>query len=224
MMLSSEKQISPKKIRDDVGKLLGSSLSAAEFDELRKELATAGLLIAGKRNTYTVTDLGRQRALRFIGLAELTPRTNWSTVIAKYLFPKAAGLSASAAAKLKDGDRLAAFILKRKYGLAARTGSTVNQVLEAVACQRLGFPKETSLIGLLCAVLSHLIGSERLTKEQLAKQLPLFETGLTATKADAARCKVVRDWLGGVPRSPQGREPQPAEPFDLTAFATTVRA
>ena len=97
---------------------------------------SAGFLTKGKRNTFALTDAGRERALRFLGVAELPSRTNWSTVIAKYLFPKAAGLSADAAAKLDNGDKLAAFVLKRKYGLAAGAGSTVNQVLEAVACKR----------------------------------------------------------------------------------------
>ena len=71
------------------------------------------------------------------------------------------------------------------------------------------------------------MGSERLSKENLVKQLPLFETGLTAASADRVRSKVVRDWLGGTPlrpRPPQPPEFQPAEPFDLTAFAATVRA
>ena len=131
----------------DVGKLLGSEFSAAEFDDLRNELASAGFLAKGKRNTFVLTDVGRERALRFLGVSELPSQTKWSTVIAKYLFPKAAGLSADAAAKLKNGDKLAAFVLKRKYGLAAGAGSTVNQVLEAVACKQLGFPDETTLDG-----------------------------------------------------------------------------
>ncbi|HKI17393.1 MAG TPA: hypothetical protein VKA15_05915, partial [Isosphaeraceae bacterium] len=152
---------------------------------------------------------------------------NWSTVIAKYLFPKAAGLSEDAAAKLDNADKLAALVLKRKYDLAAGAGSTVNQVLEAVACKQLGFPQETTLDGLLCAVLSDLMGSERLTKEKLIKQLPVFKTGMAAAKADAARCQVVRDWLGGAPSAPrlvEQPEPRPAEPFDLPVFAATVRA
>ena len=145
MALPSKKPVAPKEVRRDVGKLLGAEFSAAEFDELRSELAAAGFLTKGKRNTFTLTDAGRERALRFLGVAELPPRTNWSTVIARYLFPKAAGLSANAAAKLDSGDKLAAFILKRKYGLAAGAGSTVNQVLEAIACKELGFSDETTL-------------------------------------------------------------------------------
>ena len=46
----------------------------------------------------------------------------------------------------------------------------VNQVIEAVACKRLGFSGETTLEGLLCTVLSHLMGAERLTKEKLISE------------------------------------------------------
>jgi hypothetical protein len=227
MTLPSKTPVAPSVVRKDVGKALNSDFSAAEFDDLRSELASAGFLTKGKRNTFALTDAGRERVLRFLGVAEPPSRINWSTVIAKYLFPKAAGLSADAAAKLNSGDKLAAFVLKRKYELAAGAGSTVNQVLEAVACKRLGFSQETTLDGLLCLVLSRLMGSERLMKEKLVKQLPLFETGLTAASADAARCKVVRDWLGGAPSPPQPRpqpEPRPSEQFDLPVFAATVRA
>ncbi len=224
MTLASKNPVGPSAVRNDVGKLLGSDLSAARFDELRNELVSGGFLTKGKRNTFALTDAGRERALRFLGVAELPPRTNWSSAIAKYLFPKAAGLSGEAAAKLENGDRLAAFLLKRKYGLAAGAGSTVNQVLEAVACRQLGFADETTLDSLLCVVLSRLMGSERLPKETLVKQLPLFETGLTAIKADVARAKVVRDWLGRAALPLKEPELTLAEPFDLTAFAATVRA
>lgn len=215
----------PKKVRDDLGKLLGANLSAAELGELQSELTSAGLLTKGKRNTFTLTEAGREHVLRFLDLAELPPRTSWSTVIAKYLFPKAAGLSASAAANLKKGDNLAALVLKRKYGLAAGAGATVNQVLEAVACEELGFPEETTLDGLLRAVLCRLVGSDgRLTRADLVKQLPLFETGLKRASADDVRRKLVRDWLteSAAPSPPD--EQRPAESFDLAAFALTVRA
>ena len=213
----------PKRVREDIGKLMEGQLTALEFDHLRDDLASAGFLTKGKRHTFALTDAGRERALRFLGVAELPAGINWSTVISKYLFPKAAGLPASAAAELDSWDKLAAFILKRKYGLAAGAGSTVKQVLEAIVCKDRGFPEETTLNGLLCAVLSRLMECEPLTKEKLAKQLPLFKTGLTSAKADAARRKLVQDWLAGA-APPPPCESGPAEPFDLAAFAATVRA
>jgi uncharacterized protein (DUF2267 family) len=220
MALPGKKAAAPSVVRKDVSKVLNDALSGAEFDDLRSELADAGFLAKGPRNSFTLTEAGRERALRFLGVAEIPTRTNWSAVIARFVFPRAAGLSANAAAKLDDGDKLAALILKRKYGLAVGAGSTVHQVVQAIACKQLGFSDETTLEGLLCAVLSRLMGSERLTKEKLVKQLPLFETGLTAAKADAARCKLVRDWLGGTPPP----EPPAPETFDLSTFAATLRA
>jgi hypothetical protein len=214
----------PKKVREDVGKLLEAEPSAAEFDDLRAELASAGFLSRGQRNTFALTDAGRQRALRFLGLAELPPRLNWGTVLAKNLFPKAAGLSAEAAAKLDKGEKLAAFILKRKHGLSSKAGSSVKQVLQAIVCKDRGFPQETTLDGLLRAVLSKLVGSEQqLTKNQLAKQLPLFETGLSKISTEEVRRSLVRDWLARATALPQPEEPLSAESFDLSAFAATVR-
>jgi hypothetical protein len=190
-------------------------------DDLQNELTRAGFLKKGKRSVFTLTDAGRERALRFLGVSELSPRTTWSTVIARYLFPKATGLSSSAAAKLDKADKLAAFVLKRKYGLDPGAGSTVKQVVEAIACKELGFTAETTLNGLLCVILSRLLGSERLTKEQLVRQLPLFQTGLKEAKVEAMRRRVVRDWLRSAAPSLSSA---PAEPFDLPAFAATVRA
>ena len=170
MALPSKEPVSASAVRRDVGKLLGSELSTADFDSLRSELASAGFLTKGKRNTFALTDSGREPALQFLGIAELPAQINWSTVIATYLFPKAAGLPAEAAAELDSGDKLAAFILKRKYGLAAQAGSTVNQVLEAVACERLGFPHEMTLSGLLCGVLSTLIGSRAIHQRKACQK------------------------------------------------------
>jgi hypothetical protein len=214
----------PKRVREDVGKLLNAELSLAEFDDIRAELASVGSLAKGRRNTFALTDAGQQRALRFLGLSELLPRMNWGVVVAKHLFPKALGLSYDAAAKLNTGDKLAAYILKRKYGLSGAAGISVNQVLEAITCKELGFPHETTLDGLLRAVLSKLLGSdERFTKEQLAKQLPLFETGLCRISAEAVRREVVREWLARA-TTPDHEELGPAEPLGLAAFASTVRA
>ena len=58
--------------------------------------------------------------MRFLGLAELPPKTNWGAIVAKHLFPKAAELSADAAAKLKDGAKLATFL-----GVSDAAGGTI---------------------------------------------------------------------------------------------------
>jgi hypothetical protein len=214
----------PKKVREDVGGLLDGGLSEVQFHDLRTELESTGALEKGRRNTYRLTAQGRERALRFLGLSELPPRANWKSVVTKYLFPKATGLAPDAAAKLIKGEQLAAYVLRRKYGLPSRVGSSVNQVLEEIVCQIVRFPDETTLNGLLRAVLSkELKSSDRLTKEQLVSQFPLFETGLTSIKADAIRRKLVQDWLAGAPAPVRNELPHP-EQLDLPAFAATVRA
>jgi hypothetical protein len=227
MALPSKNPVPSSAVYRDVTKILGPDFSLAEFDELRNDLAASGLLTKAKRNVFALTDAGRERALHFLGVTELASRVNWPVVIAEYLFPKAAGMPADAAAKLGSSDKLAALVLMRKHGLATGPGSTVSQVLEALVCKRLGFENETTLEGLLCMVLSQVLGSERLTKEKLAEQMPLFETGISAMSADAARCAIVRDWLGAASSRPRTR-PAPdsatPEPFDHAAFAATVRA
>ena len=213
----------PKKIREAVGKLLEVDLSAEQFDRQRDELASAGLLTAGKRRTLSLTDAGRRRACGSSGSASFRPAPTWAAV-SKGLFATAAGLTPEGAAKLKSGDHLAAFVLKRKYGLPAGAGTTVKQVLEAVVCRLLDHPAETTLDGLMRAVLNERIGAaERLTMKDLARQFPLFETGLSSTRADEVRQKLVRDWLAGAPR-PDAPAAHAAEPFDLPAFAHTVAA
>jgi hypothetical protein len=211
--------VTPKKVREDVARLLGSKLTGVAFDEMRSELSTTGLLARGRRNTFALTTEGRQRALHLLGLSALPPGLSWRGVVAKHLFPRAVGLSGEAAAKLENWDKMAAFTLKMKYGLSNGSGSTVKQVLEAIACRRLGFAQESTLDGLLCAVLSKLVGSdERLTKDQLAAQLPLFQTGLGKRSAEAARYSLVRDWLAIASTNDR------PEPFDVAEFARTVRA
>jgi hypothetical protein len=224
MSLPSKKPVPPATIREDIGKLLPFGLPADEFDRLRSELASAGFLMQGKRNTYALTETGRDRALHFLGIAELPPGINWSAVIARYLFPRAAELSENAAAKLDDADKLAAFLIKRRHRLPSSAGTTIHRVLEAVVCKELGHPEETTLDGLLRAVICRLMGSERLTRDSLRKQFPLFDTGQTALKADAIRRKIVQDWLGHQASMSPRDENEPPEPFDLPAFAATVRA
>lgn len=223
MALPKKKPDAPKKVRDDVNKLIASPLSATSFDDLREELATAGYLSKGNRHAFALTGAGRERALRFLEITEFPRGMNWSKVISKLLFPKACGLSTADAGKLDSGDKLAAFLLKQKYALGEGTGSTVNQVMEALVCREVGFPDETTLDGLVCAVVSRFLGSERLSKQKLTVQLPLFKTGLTDMKAESIRRTLVMQWLSGSQRSAAPSETQPDERFDLADFAATVR-
>jgi hypothetical protein len=215
---------SSTNVRKDLGKLLGAEPSDAVLDEEKERLASDGFLAKVTKKSFALTDAGRERALRFLGVDGLPPKITWAQLVAKYLFPRAAGLSESAAAGMKKGEHLSAFLLRRKYALPVGSGTTINRVLEALACKELGFPEETTLAGLLRAALSRKIGSDdKLEKKALCRQFPLFQTGLANAHADAVRFALVRDWLAAsADVAPE--EPRPAEPFDLDAFAETVRA
>jgi hypothetical protein len=213
----------PKSVRDHVGKLLGTEMTTAQLGEIQSELRSAGFLSKGTSRSYAATDAGRERALRFLGLIELPPRLNWATAVSKHLFPKAIGMSVEAAAKLDNKDKLAAYMLKRKYGLPSHSGSSLNPVLEAIVCKLAGYPQETTLAGLLRAVLSKEMNAERLEKEDIARQLPLYGTGLSTLTADAARRRFVREWLQGAKPATRSEGRNASEPFDLPAFAATVR-
>ena len=71
MTLPSKKPVAPSAGAEGCRQATGRRFSAAEFDELRSELAAAGFLAKGKRNTFALTDAGRERALRFLGVDEL---------------------------------------------------------------------------------------------------------------------------------------------------------
>lgn len=226
MALPAKTSPAPSVVRTDVGGLLhGRPLSADEFAAARDGLASAGLVTVKGRSVRLTGD-GRRRALKFLGTDELPPRTNWKTVQTKYLFPKAVGLSAETAGRLTTGDELAAFVLKRKYDLPTGSGASVKAALEALACRDLGYPDESTLEGLMRAVLSRRLGAdERLTVDGLAAQFPLFETGLNSVNLDVARKTLVRAWLTAArPEPVPTAEPEPAAEFDLAAFAGTVLA
>jgi hypothetical protein len=227
LAVPAKKPPAPAVIRRDVGKLLyGRELTADEFAAVRDDLVAAGALASAARGSARLTDAGRTRAMAFLGITEFPPRTNWRAVQVKYLFPKAAGLSAEAAARLDKGDKVAAFLLKRKNGLPSGTGDSLQNVMEALACQQLGFPEETTLDGVLRAKLSRFLDAdERLTKAQLKAQLPRRAMGTADSKPDTLRTAMIREWLSGSrpDQRPVVESESPAE-FDLPAFAQTVKA
>lgn len=212
----------PSKVRNDVGKLLGITLSAAELDDLRRSLTTDRFLVLGKRNVFTVTPEGRERAARFLKLEEFPPQLTWKQVIAKHLFPRAAGLTAEQAAKLDSGEQLAAHLLKQRFGLNGGTVGTLQQVIKAFVCKQLGYADEQSLDDIYCLVLSRLLGTEqRLKKKGIERQVANHQLNVPNLKAESIRTRVIRESLAA--RTVQIPKPDvPPEPFDLSAFANTV--
>ncbi|MCI0701581.1 MAG: hypothetical protein L0241_10905 [Planctomycetia bacterium] len=228
LAVPSSKPPSPGVVRKDVGKVLGHTLATDEYTELTNQLRAEGLVEPRPRSRGGVqlTSAGRERALTFLGVTALPARTNWKLVRAKYLFPKALGVSSAEVEKLTSADRVTAFLLRREYDLPAV--NTPAQALEALVCKELG-RNETTLSGLFRAVLSEVLGSEeQLSKKDLVKQFPRKLTGAKSGKLDDIRQTIIRKWLSGTPTAiePDAKTVEPdakVADFDLPVFAATVK-
>ena len=217
-------------VRADVGKALGRPPTADEYAELTGLLRADGLVEPRPRSRGGVqlTPAGRAAALEYLDVDSLPPGTTWAVIRTKYLLPRALGVPAADAAKLATADALAAHLIRREYDL--QTGAKVESALEALVCKLVGRPDEATLAGLFRAVLSEEIrAGERLSKADLLKQFPRKLTGAKSDKVEDLRRAVVAGWL----REPSDRAtddsppadsilPEP-EPFDLSAFAGTVK-
>ena len=95
--------------------------------------------------------------------------------------------------------------------------------MEAIVCQKLGFPKLCSLEELKEAVLSqHLKAEEKLTSKQLVKQVPRVLLGLKKDGLPALRDIALAGWADAISPGRQA-EPAPAGDPDLPAFASAVQ-
>ncbi len=230
LAVTAGKPPSAGDVRADVGKALGRPPNADEYAELSGLLRADGLVEPRPRSRGGVqlTVAGRAAALAYLGADALPPGTTWAVIRTKYLLPRALGVPAADAAKLATADALAAHLIRREYDL--QTGAKVESALEALVCKLVGRPDEATLAGLFRAVLSdELRAGERLSKADLLKQFPRKLTGAKSDKVEDLRRAVVAGWL----REPSDRAtddsppadsilPDP-EPFDLSAFAGTVK-
>jgi hypothetical protein len=237
LLAPAKKPAAPARLRDEMNRLMRDPLDAERWRLLVDELAGGGLL---KQKPLRLTEAGRARALEVLGLKEVPPRDNWRTLRDRYLVPQILGVPPEAHRRVAKLDGLGACLLNRRYALPQGSGQTLNAALEALACRVLGFPEETSLADVRDRVLSRLLNApERLNRQQLARQM--VQSAAKARRADLAglREAVLRDWVGGatadespsrpislpgVPGRGEKEAEREREPFDLAAFAATVRA
>lgn len=220
-LLRAKASMTPKKLRDDIASLFRRPPSAEQAGEAIAALRAAGLVTPKGQQ---LTDAGRARALAYLGVTEFPPRTNWGTVKAKYLVPKALGLSPTSADDAKlvgDAGKLAAFLLKRKLDLPVGTPHSLGGVFEALACRFLGFPDHVSLKTVVPAVISREMKYDPpLTSADLPKVGPRLLLGATRSGVEGLRT-VALAALATAEATPPADS---SEPFDLEAFANTVQA
>jgi hypothetical protein len=216
---------SPKKVGDDLAKFFRHPPAPEQWQELAERLRVQGLIEA---KSPRLTEVGRARALDFLGVNELPRRVNWKTVKARYLLLKVLGLAPTApdaAKRVQDKDRLAALLLRRRFRLPVGTGSSFTEVLTALACRELGFPDATSMRDLKARALNRLLGAtEPLDDEQLAKQIPLVLLGAPRRGMDGLRDTILCGWADGPKETGEATPLTVSSEFDIQTFANTVKA
>jgi hypothetical protein len=224
-LLPAAKSVSPRRLRADLAGFFRRPPSGGEVSETVDGLRAAGLVT---RRGQRLTGAGRKRALAYLGVAALPAGTKWAGVRAKYLVPKALGLSPESegdAKVLGDADKLAVLLLKRKLRLPAGTGGTLNAVFEAIACRELGYRDHSSLASLVPVLLGKAIGGEPVRKGDAGKVVPRVLLDAKRGGIDGLRGVALAGWQG--PESDEASGPDSAGEagsFDLEAFAAAVKA
>jgi hypothetical protein len=219
----------PAKVRLELAAFCRDGLTEDHFQATLNDLAAAGCY---DPLTLGLTETGRARALKVLGLEALPAKPTWANLLAKYLLPQALEVPPDATDTLKQiakADGLAALMLRRKHGVSVPGGANVTKTTEALACQHvcqaLGLPPAADWKSLQTAVLGHLVGAPELTAKQVKTQVPRLALGVPDTKMPNLVAAVVRDWLdaGPAPASAPAPALEPAaDAFDLPAFAATV--
>jgi hypothetical protein len=236
----------PKKLRDELYPFFQSRLSPGDWnthlEATLQQLDSAGLIA---RKPFALSDQGRQRALRFLGINDLPPRVTWSQLRDTYLVSKAFGLapqSSEARKAVKQADRLRGLIVKHQLDLATAEFPTLRQAIDAVAWRRLGI--ETSVPFNEKNVVRFLLGEDlkrpsRLATSQLRNQFPTQLLKTSSTDPSEIRWEMLRKLVGSQDARPHttsmmeeaasSTAPPPAEsastepaPFDLDEFSRQV--
>jgi hypothetical protein len=231
LLVPTKRPPAPKQVRTSLEKFFGQPVTDEQFQEWIGQLRAAGLL-TDKR--LVLTQAGRERALTFLGARDLPPGCDWRAVQARYLVPRALGLDPETARmekRIDTWEKLAALLLKRKFNLPVGTGPSLGNVLQALACQQLGFPDETTLDDVKNIVLNRMLSTdEPLSPSQLRNSFPRVLLGAKDSGIRAFREVALRGWADDGSRSGESTTVQPApdetppSEFDLAAFANTVNA
>lgn len=204
-------------IHKDLAPLFQGGLTKDRVAAVMTELRASGFLPA---KGQLITDAGRVRGLAYLGIAQMPPKCNWATIRAKFLIPKALGLtpwSEAEVARLSSTDKLAARLLKQKYDLPVSADTNLTGVLESLVCRLIGYPTLTTLKELAAVAISREVGAEpALPVKELNKVAPRLLLGSTKSGIEGFRALVVNGTL----RDKVEPEPKP----ELEAFAERVTA
>ena len=214
LLAAGEGGESASKIQKDLEPLLahrwsGVPLSAAlneAVEQLKADDWVAFRLGKSRKAAPKValTAEGRRRALEFLGVDRLKPKTTWNVLRKTYLPACALGLPASTEAQFKAMNSEPAFravLLKRQYGLPTADIPKLDDAIDALAWKLIGFEGETrkfTLPNVKAAVLNRELGDGRAADfKKAANRLVAQKAGAKRDDPKELRDAVVRDWIDG---------------------------
>jgi hypothetical protein len=206
----------PKKadFRKSIQSLWKDLIHEDHWQEMSLSLADDGWLTL---RPFALTDAGRQRALGFLQIDNLPPKTNWPMLKGQLLVPRILGIPPAATGirkKLKDKAGLCAYVARQRYDLPTDVKLTPTKVVEALACRlvcrELGIDATAADLaptGLLSSL------------KKVAAQLPNTLTGTLNAAASDFRDAILQSRLAQM-ESDGTKQTD----MDLPAFAATVQA
>jgi hypothetical protein len=247
----SEKGDTSAKIKKDLEPLLEHRASGAAMTEAVQraieKLEAAGFVTLQRGRTkrslpkVILTLDGRRRALAFLGIDVLKPKTTWTTLKKVHLPARVLGIPAASDAAIKaisSDPVFKAVLLKREYDLTAALLPRLDDVIDALAWRLMGFgetPGKLDLKTVKTALLNRELGDGRAADfKKAANQLLARRLGARRDDPRELRDAVLRGWIDRDPTlRASGEEKQEIPPvfpvlaapaFDLAKFAERVKA
>jgi hypothetical protein len=241
-----EKGETRDKVSKDLATLDQGEDWSARFERTLEALKAGGLIATvkkGKTVRLTLTDQGRQTALRHLGIDELPPKTTWAKLKSTYVLALALGHDSPSAADVKRisaAAGLKAELLRSHYELPLDEKATIKQATDALSSKLIGleptdpFTMERIVAELLRREGILLRAGQKPTLKAIQEALLRRELGepdakdpvtrLVARNLDARQANpaglgeaAVRRWVGS------SEEPTPPDVTPLEEFARRVQ-
>ncbi len=244
LLVTTEKKTERSRVKTGVGQIAGQRMSTAEwtqlFDECFQRLVESAAITA---RPLQLTEAGRQRALRFLGIQHSPANLSWTAVKRRYLTARALGIDRpdhDSRQGLEKADNLRGAILRREHNLKLGDCPTLNRAAEALAWKQLGvqtdrpFNKKEVVAYLVRRALgqeSPPVGNDGKDPDRVAaSQAVLKAIGAKTAGGSQLHDAALRHWVDQVARTeePGDRKstPSPSEAAavaGLSAFAGTIK-